>query len=501
MSPKKLSRAFYSRRFFLFNLVLVGVILGFVLAVALFSCSTSLQPGDTATADEVSNQDAAISRLRSLEDSFHTVAEDVLPSVVKVEVVEVRTAPLPDAEVPWFDFFFPSPDEESPQFRDFRTEGVGSGVVVRKDGNRYYVLTNDHVIGEADEIRVTLDDGRNYEGELVGKDARKDLALISFDAPGTTIPEARLGDSDRLRVGDWVVAIGTPFGFQSTVTAGIVSALGRRGGPQNNISDFIQTDAAINQGNSGGALVNLDGEIVGINTWITSQTGGSVGLGFSIPINNARRAIGEFIDAGTVRYGWLGVQLAIVTDEIREALGLGELRGAMVENVFVSSPAWNAGFYPGDVIIEVDGQSVRSNDELIAFVGELLVGTDAVFTVWRSGETFFLEARIRARADEQTIAEQNRRLWPGMYLFPLSNEIRDRTGLDRSTQGAVVAAVGQGTPADEAGVRVGDVLTSIGEVPITGLGDAFSKLGNRSVSAFELYVIRDGQELVLLLDR
>ena len=501
MSPKKLSRAFYSRRFFLFNLVLVGVILGFVLAVALFSCSTSLQPGDTATADEVSSEDAAISRLRSLEDSFHAVAVDVLPSVVKIEVVEVRSAPLPDAEVPWFDFFFPEPDEESPQFRDFRTEGIGSGVVVRRDNDRYYVLTNDHVIGEADEINVTLDDGRSFDGELVGKDARKDLALVFFDAPGVDIPEARLGDSDRLRVGDWVVAIGTPFGFQSTVTAGIVSALERRGGPQNNISDFIQTDAAINQGNSGGALVNLDGEVVGINTWITSQTGGSVGLGFSIPINNARRAIDEFIDAGTVRYGWLGVQLAILTDEIREAVDLGDVRGAMVENVFVDSPAWDAGFFPGDVIVDVDGQSVRNNDELIAVVGELPVGAEAVFTVWRSGETFTLEARIRARADEQTIAEQNRRLWPGMYLFPLSNEIRDRTGLDRSTQGAVVAAVGQGTPADEAGVRVGDVLTHVGENRITGLSDAFSQLGNRSVSTYELQVIRDGQELVLLLER
>jgi serine protease Do len=243
-----------SPHLFVFNLVFAGVFLGFSLALLSFSCSTKAAP-----AQRVLGQDSGalgVEGLRSLQNSFRSVAQKVLPVVVQINVVEVRKQKAPEGNnQPWFYYFFGQPDDKTKPEREFRNQGLGSGVIVNRNGSKYYVITNNHVAGTADEINIVLYDKREFKGKLIGKDDRKDLAMVSFDAPGQDIPVSGIGDSGSLQVGDWVLAVGNPFGLESTVTAGIVSALHRRGGPDGNISDFIQTDAAINQGNSGGALV------------------------------------------------------------------------------------------------------------------------------------------------------------------------------------------------------------------------------------------------------
>lgn len=485
------------RKLLVVNLVLSGLILGFVLSVTLFSCSTQVEPGSRASAQD---RPAVQSDPESLQSSFREVARVALPSVVRIDVEEVRRQDAPHGDgAPWFDFFFGEPDSDQPdrEGREFRSQGLGSGVVVRRDGERYYVMTNNHVIGNADEITITLDDGSDYTAEVVGTDARKDLAMVSFTSE-VDIPVARIGDSSELHVGDWVMAIGSPFGFQSTVTVGIVSAVERRGGPAGNISDFIQTDAAINRGNSGGALVNLAGELVGINTWITSQTGGSMGLGFSIPINNVVRSIDDFIETGAVQYGWLGVSIRSVNGELAESLGLPDQRGALVHHVFLDSPADDGGLLPGDFVRVINGVTVEDSDELVLEVGELPVDQDATFQLIRAGEEITIDVRIGERESESAIANLNARLWPGFSVFPLTDELRQDIELDADQEGVLVSTVENRTPGAAAGLRVGDILTAIDGDTIPNLLDFYREL-NEAGGRMELTVLRDGTEQTLEL--
>jgi Do/DeqQ family serine protease len=481
-------KIFSSPVFFVVNLLLVGVAAGMVLSVGLFSCTTS--SAGTVSARDRDN----LSRpsIDNLQESFREVAAIARPSVVRIDVEEIRTQAIPRGnDTPWFDFFFNEPDSDRPERdRQFRTQGLGSGVIVRQDQNLYYVLTNDHVVGNADQITITLDDGEEFSASIVGKDARKDLALLSFES-AEPIPVAALGDSSSLHVGDWVLAIGSPFGFQSTVTAGIVSALDRRGGPEGNISDFIQTDAAINRGNSGGALVNLRGEVIGINTWITSQTGGSVGLGFSIPINNVIRAIDDFIESGTVRYGWLGVSIRSIGNEIAASMSLPNRRGALVHHVFTGSPADRGGLLPGDVVVEINGVTIQDSDQLVLVVGDLPVGRVARFVVLRDGETVTEEVRIAERESDQQIAELNRRLWPGFVVFPLSQDVRQELDLAASQRGVLVTSVENRTNAAQAGIRPGDVVTSINDTATPELREFYRAL-NGAGRRLRVTILREG---------
>lgn len=490
MSSRKL---LFSRNFFVFNLVALGILLGFALSMVLFSCSTRVQPSQQARADEYPLPD-----LSGMQHSFSAIAQAVLPSVVKLNVEVVQTTQsTPGRNLPWFDFFFQ--DQDPDEDREFRTQGLGSGVIVRRDGDIYYILTNDHVIGDAERVTVVLDDRTEYLGSIIGTDQRQDLALISFEAPDNNIPTAHLGDSTELSVGDWVLAIGSPFGFQSTVTAGIVSALGRRGGPQGNISDFIQTDAAINQGNSGGALVNMKGEVVGINTWITSQTGGSVGIGFSIPINNARRAIDDFIELGEVRYGWLGVSIRSVSADTVTEMDLPSRDGAIVQHVFRDSPADNGGILPGDFITDVNGQAIADSDELIMAVGELVAGTDAEFGLIRNGSAIELSVQITAREDESSVADQNRNLWPGFSIFSLTDAVRRELELDSEVRGVFVASVEGRSPASAAGLRLGDIVTRVDDEAVDGMLEFYRVFNAAARESIELEILREGTEQTITL--
>ncbi len=477
------------------GLVAAGAVFGFVLALLVFSCSTRPGAGGLVRSpapDAAPREGETVSAesLVNLQGSFRSVSEKVMPVVVMINVVETRKQTPERGEQPWFYYFFGRPDE-SPGDRGFRSRGLGSGVLLRKAGKEYYVLTNNHVVGTAEEISVQLHDRREFKARLVGKDERKDLAVVSFQADGEDLPLARLGDSDSLHVGDWVLAVGNPFGLESTVTTGIVSALGRRGGPEGNISDFIQTDASINQGNSGGALVNLAGEVVGINTWITSPTGGSIGLGFAIPINNVKRAVEDLISSGTVRYGWLGVSISSISPEMADSLGLKDARGAFVFHVFKGSPADKGGLLPGDFITSLDGRRIGSSDELVQLVGDLPVGRRADFVLFRGGKEVRTTVTVSARDDQQSISEQSRNLWPGITVMPITEDLRREMDLPREKKGLLVRSVEPRTPGALAGFKTGDIILEMNGSGVSTLTDFYRVLNDPSQKKIDFVYERE----------
>jgi serine protease Do len=446
--------------------------------------------------------------LEQIQYSFRQVAQSVLPVVVEINTIEVVSQTIPRVQSP-FDFFFgPGPNGPGEgEEREFRRPGLGSGVLVRKDGNKVYVLTNNHVVGEADEISIRLYDAREFTGKLVGTDPRRDLAVVVFETK-EEVPIARLGNSDQLQVGDLVLAVGNPFGFESTVTSGIVSALGRQADNGSSIAsftDYIQTDAAINPGNSGGALANLTGEVIGINTWIASQTGQSTGLGFAVPINNAKKAIDDFITKGRVEYGWLGVQIGDLDPRLypgfAEDFGLDDQEGAFVFNIFKGSPAYKAGIRPGDYIVSVDSRPVDSADTLTKIVGNLPPGDPSSFKLIRSGETVTLSIKLSVREEEKKIAAQSKNLWPGLYVSELTEEIREQLEIPAATKGLVIRFVVEETPAAIAGFKQGDVIQKINNRTISDAVDFYRAINDESQKELMMRILREGSEVLLGLVR
>jgi Do/DeqQ family serine protease len=470
-----------SKNLFIFNLVLIGAIFGFTMAFLSFSCST---PKSRVKAQEspVIIPESSLAVAEDLQVVFRAVSEKVVPSVVLLNTVTVRRQQAPSFNgIPWEFFFGPRDRGQDGQEQEYRSQGLGSGIIVRNTNGIYYVLTNNHVVDDATEIRVATKDGHEYPAELVGKDERKDLAVVSFRT-NDYHPVAVLGDSDTVTVGDWAIAVGNPLGaqFSFSVTAGIVSAVGRTGGPGGNINDFIQTDASINMGNSGGPLVNIRGEIIGINTWIASNAsgGGNVGLGFAIPINNTKRSIDEFISTGTTSYGWLGVSLLEPNRETLVGMGLEGKRGAMATQVFLGSPADNGGIRAGDFITHVNGREARGMNQLQMLVGDLRAGERATFTVIRDRAAMDIQVRIEARTDQA--ASDNRRLWPGVIVLPLTDEIKQRLQLNDNARGLVAAQIYSGTPADIVGLRQGDLITSINGTAVNDIASFYRVLRERT---------------------
>ena len=447
-------------------------------------------PVQTANSDEI---------MMAYQDTFRRVAQAVLPVVVKIDVVDVVQRQINTSP---FQFFFgPRPgDDKVPEMTEYRRPGLGSGVMVRRAGNKVYVLTNEHVVGDADEITVSLHDGEMYEATLVGKDPNRDLALVVFETRDD-VPIASLGDSDELQVGDWAFAVGNPLGYESTITAGIISAVGRRPAPGNGMSgltDYIQTDAAINQGNSGGALVNLKGEVVGINSWIASQTGGNVGLGFAIPINNAKRVIDELIAYGEVEYGWLGIRYGgAITDELADSLHLRNPRGAFVGSVFEDSPAERAGILPGDIITEIDGERINDWTDLLNIVADLPPARTSNFEITRENRSIDLRVRISRRTDETQAAQS----WPGFIVVPLTDEIREGLSLRNESGQVVVSAVDAGGSAAAGGIRRGDIIRRVGNETVNDMAEFYELINERSNEELVFRIARQGREFLIGLVR
>ncbi|MBI3301077.1 MAG: DegQ family serine endoprotease [Deltaproteobacteria bacterium] len=389
---------------------------------------------------------------------------------------------------PFERFFGPFPPHS------FQQKSMGSGFILDKRG---YILTNNHVVENAGEILVKLTDEKEYKANLVGADPKTDLALIKIDGPAelTTIV---LGDSDTLRVGEWVMAIGNPFGLDHTVTAGIVSAKGRNIG-HGPYDQFIQTDASINPGNSGGPLINLRGEVVGINTAIYSRTGGNVGIGFAIPINVARDLVPQLQAKGKVTRGWLGVMIQKVTPEIAASLGLPEARGARVAEVVQGGPAQAAGLKVGDVIVAFNGRTLNDSAELPLLVARTPVGETAVVEVVRADrERKTVSVRIvELREEGVTLAAQEPARW-GLAVRELSPALRDDLGVGKDLTGVLVSQVEQGSVAEEAGVQQGDIVLEVNRQKVRDLPSYRAALQKTEQSKHVLLLIRRGESTFFL---
>jgi serine protease Do len=338
---------------------------------------------------------------------------------------------------------------------------MGSGFIINANG---HIITNNHVVEGASEITVKLSNGREFTAKVVGRDPKTDLALLKVEA--TDLPTVALGDSSELRVGEPVMAIGNPFGLEQTVTTGIVSATGRVIG-QGPYDDFVQTDASINPGNSGGPLINSRGQAIGINAAIFSQSGGSVGIGFAIPSNQAKTVVTQLAETGHVSRSWLGVSIQPVTPELARGFNLPDAKGALVASVTEDSPAMKAGLKPGDVIVEYDGRKVARSDELPRLVAETPTGREVSITVLREGKTTTLQARV-ARLDEPDLkvaSEVGDRGTLGVAVDPVTPEIAKQLGL-KDARGVVVKRVEDGSPAANAGIRPGDVILEVDRQPV-----------------------------------
>ena len=431
--------------------------------------------------------------------TFADLAEQVSPSVVNITTsttVAANTQPgpvVPEGS-PFEEFFDDFMDRNGPNGRTpRRSQALGSGFVISEDG---FIVTNNHVIQGADEILIEFFEGFELEAEIVGTDPNTDLALLKVesDEPLSYVP---WGDSEVARVGDWVMAMGNPLGQGFSVSAGIVSARGRA--LSGTYDDYIQTDAAINRGNSGGPLFNMDGEVIGVNTAILSPNGGSIGIGFAMSSRVAENVIGQLRDFGETRRGWLGVRIQDVTDDLADGLGLEEARGALVTDV-PEGPALDAGMESGDVILSFDGVEVEDTRGLVRQVANTSVGSEVRVVIFRDGGTETLRVTLGRREEAEAVpASINREEEPtttevlGLTVSTITDELREQLGLSDTVEGLVVSEVAEDTEAFEKGLRVGDVITQAAQESVESIAD----LNERVEAAREA----GRKSLVLLVNR
>ncbi|MEE8432152.1 MAG: DegQ family serine endoprotease [Candidatus Desulfatibia sp.] len=419
-----------------------------------------------------SGVEAVTGSLATTPASFSQLAEMASPSVVNIRTVKtikgggrvLRQFRGPsDKDDPMQDFFKKFFGENHP--RDFKQRSLGSGFIIHKDG---YIVTNNHVVENADKIEVILENEKEYEAEIIGRDPNTDLALLKIKTE-RDLPELKFGDSDALKVGQWVMAIGNPFGLDHTVTAGIVSAKGRviGSGPYD---DFIQTDASINPGNSGGPLLNMQGEVIGINTAIIAS---GQGIGFAIPVNLAKGVIDQLRESGEVTRGWLGVGIQDLSPEVAEYYGMEEKKGALVTEVFPGDPADLAGIEPRDVIVAVNGKRVESTRDLTRTIANIRVGQVAKIKVLRGGKTKTFKATITKREDGKILAQKSRKEHKnklGIRVAELTPEMARRYNV-KEGEGVIVAGVDSNSQAKTKGLRVGDLIKEVNHQAIKSVED------------------------------
>jgi serine protease Do len=444
----------------------------------------------------------------SASDGFADLAQKLTPAVVNIAVMRAQSAQGGDgqSDTPLDEFFKdffgdrggsdkgkgqgergdsrgqgdPRPSPGMPSVPGMRVQSLGSGFIIDPAG---LIVTNNHVVADADRIAVTLQDDTNLTAEVVGRDSVSDLALLKV-TPKSPLPAVVWGDSGKAHVGDWVLAIGDPFGLGGSVTAGILSARAREisASPYD---DFLQTDAAINRGNSGGPMFNMAGEVIGINTAIYSPSGGSIGIGFAIPSNAARPLIEQLRQSGKVERGWLGIHIQAVTPEIAESLGLDKVRGALVADVDPAGPAAAAQIQPGDVILSYDGKAVEQSRRLPRLVAESAPGKQVTLTVWRDGHQVDAKATLAALEARRIAAEVSaepeapvpeRVVALGLSLARVTPELRKRYALGDGVEGVVVVAVAADAPAAQIGVTPGDILATVGRAPVATPAEVVEKV-------------------------
>ncbi len=445
----------------------VAVLIG----AALFSSTLALSPAQAGLPLFTQEQQLP---------SLAPMLEKATPAVVSISVKgthEVKQK-IPDA----FKFFFGRPGQpRQPQEQPFR--GLGSGVII--DADEGYIVTNYHVIHEADEIEFTLKDGRQFTAKKLGSDVESDIALLQIEAKN--LIEINVADSDKLRVGDFAVAIGSPFGLGQTVTSGIVSALGRSGLNIENFEDFIQTDAAINSGNSGGALVNLRGELIGINTAILGPNGGNVGIGFAIPSNMVKNLINQIVEYGEVRRGVLGVVGRSINSDIAKAMDLETTQGGFIQEVVPGSAADEAGIKAGDVIIKVNGKTVKSFNELRGKIGSIGAGKKVKITVIRDGDEETFNVKLK---QAETVDIEAKVIHPALDGADLEN--------NGDGKGVKVNEVKPRSPAAMIGLKPGDIIMGINRQPISNIANMRAILKERK-GVFALNILRGNSRLYIMI--
>ena len=438
-----------------------------------------------------------------LPRSFADLAEKVGPAVVNISTTSTVTVPGD----PFHQFFGHGQEGENDQFNDFfkhffketpdrkmKQQSLGSGFITSKDG---YIITNNHVVDKAEEIKVKLSDGREFKAKVIGRDEKTDLALIKITDPSGNLPILVLGDSEKMRVGDWVLAIGNPFGLEHTVTQGIISATGRviGSGPYD---DFLQTDAPINPGNSGGPLINLRGEVIGINSAIFS---GGQGLGFAIPSAMAKSVTTQLREKGKVVRGYIGVTIQSVTQELAKSFGLKETRGALVGDVVKGGPAEKGGVRIGDVIVAFDGRRVKSSNELPRMVAETPVGKTVDVVIIREGKEHHLTIKVEELTKEEISAQSSTPVQSfGMKVDNITPQMRQQFGTEEKT-GVIVVSVEQGSLADIAGIQQGDVIKGVNRKTVRNLAD-FNEIIAKSGKGESvlLFLKRDKQTFFVTLE-
>lgn len=441
----------------------------------------------------------------SSQSGFASLVARVKPAVVQISTIsggttledrsggQLQQSPdIPELQGPFGDMLRRYFGQQGRGFRTPEQRGQGSGFIIDPDG---YIVTNNHVVDGAREVSVTLTDGDKYTAKVIGRDDKTDLALVKIEA-GHTLPYVAFGDSDSAREGDWVIAVGNPYGLGGTVTAGIISAHGRNinAGPYD---DFMQIDAPINPGNSGGPLFNQSGQVVGIDTAIYSPSGGSVGIGFAIPSNVAKTIVAQLREHGKVTRGWLGIVMQPLTPSLAKAVGLTSDHGVLVDSVTAGSPAAKADLRQGDVITTFDGKSVRNGRDLAMAVAQTPNGKTVRVGLWRENRSQTVEVTIRSQDETQVASSEPGVRGPrvGMSLQPLTPELRSQLNLPANTSGVLVGDVVQGSRADESGVRAGDVIQRVGESPVSSpaqVADAIRAAQQQKKQAVALLVRRNG---------
>lgn len=461
-----------------------------------------------AATPAIINNSAHAKSMQGAPESFADLAQKLLPAVVNISSTQKMVEPRDYPDMPQFppgspfeDFFEEFMDRRDGGIPSLPPASLGSGFVI--DAENGYIITNNHVIRDADEVRVTFHDDETIPAEVIGHDEKTDIAVLKVKTE-KELTAVKFGDSDPLRVGDWVVAIGNPFGLGGTVTAGIVSARARdiNSGPYD---DFIQTDASINRGNSGGPMFNLNGEVIGINTAIFSPTGGSVGIGFAIPSSLAAPVVKQIIEYGRTRRGWLGVRIQTVTDEIAESLGLKNTKGALVASVTEGGPAENSGIEAGDVILEFNGKAIDEMRELPRLVAETSIDSEASIVLWRDNSKKKLTIKVGEleKAEEEGIAASGPSAVStglavesvGVTLKALTPQIRQDFDIGSSTEGVLIDSIDHLSEAAKKGLIEGDVIVEINQQPVSEPKDAkdiFEKAAANGRSSVLLLINRGG---------
>lgn len=471
----------------------------------IFSCKASSKDGSSdGTSTPLINKEQ-FKQIADLQNKLHAIGSSQSSSVVAILTEKAVSQQYLDP----FDFFFKSPwgdedNKQQPKKKEFKQGGLGSGVIYKKNGDIYYVVTNNHVTEGVDSIKITVDQKKVYDAKIIASDPDVDVAVVEIKTKDD-LKIAPFGDSDKLSAGDFVIAIGNPYGLQGTMTFGIISALGRSdisAGGKMSLTNFIQTDAAINPGNSGGPLINLDGEVIGINTLIYSQYGGgNVGIGFAIPINLVKKTADQLISTGKVEHGWLGIGFEGLNDEKIKTLNLTKIKNGMyVLSVFDNGPAEKAGIKIGDVLVELNGKELTKESDLTLAIGNSVPGAKVKLKILRDGAFIEKEVTLGNRNEMKTAVidtKSSKSLEElGIELLNLNSALREKYKVPASITGAIIIKVIPNGTGDRAGLEEGDVIYKINSTKIENPDDV-AKAIKEKVSGNYFFISRKGKDIII----